>query len=276
MDIENNNQQHKSNPSIPEETTIDNPVYKQKVSFFPIGIVVILIALVAGGFLLYKNMQPKTVPSNGQIASKNRPTPSQPSSFQTLQIINTDLNDNKSILYFADANKLYKKDFAGSDPQEIATLPHNISSISLLSNGAILINTDNSKFEKVIIKKSGDADYKQTFVGYGYWLLKADSNKPEQIDAQNSQALSRLNNTASEKIYTKELSNGQAEILSDALNGKAPTRIGLLKEKLIRVQVCEIGDNCLEMKYPAEFYPSANGDYLLNKPSAGGGLVNQL
>lgn len=240
---------------------------------------VLLVVVVSGAYMLMarKNQSSENSTKENSTNSSLTPTQNLPAStsvnFQTVVLATTDIRDSQTNLYLSDANKVYKVGLDGSQPQEVASLPHNISTISLLANGTLLINTDNSKYEKVVNKQSGDPDYKQVVVGYGYWMLAPNSANPEEIDEQKYQALTRLkDNTNGEKIYTKELSNGQADILLDKLDGTVPTKIGSLKEKPLKVQVCEVGDNCLQMKYPGEFYPSFDGSYLLSKPPGGGGL----
>lgn len=272
MEMENVDEQSNPVQVTPENQPLTSQVNNQRGSFLLIiGIVVIITILSSVGFYLYQNKKASNM-THLPLSPENT-TNKSALSFQTFTLATTNLNDSETNLYLSDANKIFKVKLDGSQPQEISTLPHNISSIDMLANGSLLINTDNSKYEKVVNKQPGDADYKQTVVGYGYWVLKPNSDKAEQIDEQKYQTINRAKDSVNtEKIYTKELPNGQAEILLDKLDGTTPTKIGLLKEKPLKVQVCEVGDNCLQMKYPTEFYPSFDGSYLLNKPPGGGGL----
>ncbi len=263
--------------TFPSQPQVDNQMPKPSSTRQPgvvvIAIVVLILFALAGGIGYYLFFGRNNVVTTRNDATDKSTTKSSPMIFQTISLSDTNLGDSATSLYFSDANKVYKAQLDGSQPQEAVSLPHNVATMAMLTNGTLLINTDNSKYEKVINKQPGDPDYKQTVVGYGYWILAPNSTKAEELDEQKYQALTRLkDNTRVERIYTKELSNGQADIMLDKFDGTSPTKIGLLKEKPLRVQVCEVGDNCLEMKYPGEFYPSFNGTYLLNKPPGGGGL----
>lgn len=262
-------------PQPQNETTLTKPSGHHQSGIIIIAIAVLIIAVIVGGvgYFLWSGKNNTKTAQNNTEPSKNLTENSTPQNYQTISLLNTNFTDSDTALFFSDATTVYKVKLDGSKPQELATLPDNITTIGMLNNGTVLINTDNSKYEKVVNKQPGDPDYKQTVVGYGYWMLTPNSGKPEKIDEQKSQALSKLkDNVNGERIYTKELPNGQADILLDKLDGTSPTKIGLLKEKPLKVQVCEVGNNCTEMKYPGEFYPSLNGSYLLNKPPGGGGL----
>lgn len=264
-----NTQQIRQNPVNQPLPILERP----KVNYWMILAIILLIVLIGGAVFVFSfsSFTQKAVPLTNQSPSPKNEL--QNLILQTLTLSSTDLNDSETELYFSDAKKLYKVSLNGSQPQEVAALPHNISTISILVNGTLLINTDNSKYEKVVNKQPGDPDYKQVVVGYGYWTLAPNSTKPEEIDEQKYQTLTRFrDNTNDEWVYTKELSNGQAEILVDRLDVGAPTKIGLLKEKLLSTQVCEVGENCLEKQHPKEFIPSFDGKFLLNKPPGGGGL----
>lgn len=268
-DGDQNIQQAEQNPVNQSLPILERP----KVNNWMILAIILLIVLIGGAVFVFSfsSFTQKAVTlTNLSPSPKNE---LQNLALQTLSLSSTDLNDSETELYFSDANKLYKVSLNGSQPQDVATLPHNISTISILPNGTLLISTDNSKYEKVTNKQPGDSDYKQVAVGYGYWKIESNSTKPEELDEQKYQTLTRFkDNTNGERIYTKELSNGQAEILADRLDGSSPTKVGLLKEKLLSTQVCEVGENCLEKQHPGEFIPSFDGKFLLNKPPGGGGL----
>ncbi len=270
VDVSNQNTQKVGQNPVNQPVQIPE---KLKVNYWMILAIILLIVLIGGAVFvfLFSPFTQRGIPLTHQSPSPKNEL--QNIILQTLAFSSTDLNDSETELYFSDANKLYKVSLNGSQPQEVAALPHNISTISILGNGTLLINTDNSKYEKVVNKQPGDPDYKQVVVGYGYWTLAPNSTKPEEIDEQKYQTLMRFkDNTNGGRVYTKELSNGQAEILIDRLDGSAPTKVGLLKEKLLSTQVCEVGENCLEKQHPKEFIPSFDGKYLLNKPPGGGGL----
>lgn len=277
MEIDNNTNQQMSSTQIPsnqQPSAPSNPRSSKKTLLIILGVFVLLITVGVGGYFIFQsNNASKTNPSSN-VKSENNPTVNQPksqvTSFQTLSLSITNLNDPETELYFADANKVYKVSLDGSSPQEIASFPHKVGSVNALKNGDILISTGNSKYEKVVNKGPQDADYKEISSEYHYYIIKNDTK--EEIDDKKYRVLLDLESGTGEKIYTKQLANGQAEILVDKLDGTPPTKIGLLKEKLLTTQVCEIGNNCLEKQHPDQFIASFDGKYLLNKPPGGGGL----
>lgn len=105
-------------------------------------------------------------------------------------------------------------------------------------------------------------------------LYFSDANKlyKVRLDGSQPQEITSPPNNISDgnKYYTKELPNGEAEIMLDKHDGSAPTKIGLLTQKLITTGC--VFDPCPGKTHPGEFYPSFDGSYLLNKPPGGGGL----
>jgi len=274
--IEENNSQQAVSPQPQEQKEKSKLFGINQSGTLIVAIAIIVILLILGGigyYQFYGKNNTKTLSPGNVVSNQNTPTQPASSNYQTFSLADTNLNDSQAALYFSDATKVYKAQLDGSQPKEVASLPYNISNIALLTNGDLLVNTDNSKYEKNTNKQPGEADYKQVLAQYGYWLVKSAAGKPEEIDEQKYQVLSKLrDSTSGEKIYTKELPDGQADIMLDKLDETQPTKIGHLKEKILKVAVCEVGDNCSQMKYPGEFYPSFNGSYLLNRPPGGGGL----
>jgi len=246
---------------------------KLKVNYWMIFAIILLVVLIGGAVFVFSfsPFTQKRAPVTNQSPSPKNEF--QNRALQTLTLSSTDLNDSETELYFSDTNKLYKVSLDGSSPQEIVSFPHYVGSVNALNNGDVVVITGNSKYEKVVNKGPHDADYREISSEYHYYVIKNGTNDKEEIDDKKYRALLDLeSSTTGEKIYIKELANGQAEILVDRLDGSAPTIVGLLKEKLLSTQVCEVGENCLEKQHPGEFVPSFDGKFLLNKQPGGGGL----
>jgi DNA-binding beta-propeller fold protein YncE len=273
MDVVKNNSQQPSTPAPLQTSGEDNAMHRQRGNrvLLVSSSILVFASIFTGVLFAYQKLQTKSTPSLEKLRTTNKPSQRKISTFQTIEIMSSNFNDSKTNMYFSDANKIYKKNFNGSNVEELATLPHNISSITMLPDGVLLMYTDNSTYEKVVNKQPGDTDYKQTIINYKYWALKPSSNELEQIDEQKYQMLIRLKDySTSERIFTKELQNGQAEIVMDKHDGTQPTKIGVLTQKLVSLG-CEF-DPCPGKIHPSEFYPSFDGSYLLNKPLGGGGL----
>jgi hypothetical protein len=238
------------------------------------SLTILIVLAVSGYYFFWPKANLGLLQKEGITPTVTALQPPAPLSFQTFTLTTTEINDPGTEFYFSDANKIYKVRLDGSTPQEITSLPRDIS-ISLLPNEDLLISMEVGRFVKNENKGPGEADYKQILEEgeeeNRFWLLKSNSASPVKITSERWSTLSQFKNAPRfERIYTQELPSGQADILLDNLNGSEPIKIGALKEKLV-TPGCESA-SCPSKKYPEEFSPSFDRSYLLNNPGGGGGL----
>lgn len=220
---------------------------KAKKNLFGISILAILITLVS--YIFYSSI----------------------TGFKTFTLGNNKLNDPETQVVFSDANKVYEVNLDGGRPDEIASFPRNVNSIGVLKNGDILVDIDYGYY----VKYNNDPDNKQTRhkstpeeEKNHYFLIKNNSD-PVKITPNQYRLFEQANNNASnERITTKVLPSGTAEIISQK-PGSSPEAIGEMNRKLI-YDGNEWGPPIYT--YPSGFYPSFDGKLLLNSPPGGGGL----
>jgi hypothetical protein len=109
-----------------------------------------------------------------------------------------------------------------------------------------------------------------------YWILRDGTSEalPFSHATSNLYLLSDAEKmTIFEQVTTSEDAEGGADLMLDMLDGTAQEKIGYLNTPPLEKRVCFFdGDECTEKFFPEAFISSFNGNYLLNKPSPGGGL----
>lgn len=250
---------HISNPANP----VPNKMFRKSVI---VVVVALLIVLLIVGFIVFQIMITKDL-GEEKISQEIADSTQTANPYRTLEIIDTNFGDSTTYLYFSDANKIFRTDLNGSEIQEIASFPQNVASLNVLSDGTLIGSTGYSKYEMdpILQSKVKSSEYK-------YWIIKPNTISPEEIDNDKYSLLSITNDYNSKSIFsTNELPNGQAEILENKLDGTQPEKIGLLVQPNVSGG-CEV-DPCPDSKtHPSGFYPSHNGEYLLDYPANGAGL----
>lgn len=191
---------------------------------------------------------------------------------KTATFFANDLADRETTVTYADGKSLYKYKLDGGLPEKVTELEDDIYSIQTVPfTTDIYIQT---------LKKgpSKTSDMGDEWKG---WLLKAGSSVPDLLYDNKITGNTTLDPgavgkklklaTVGEYIYPEKAGSG-VNIMSDTLDGSSPKKIGFLRRPILRVQTCEVEDNCYDQVFPSGFIPSYTGEYLLNEPPGGGGL----
>lgn len=199
--------------------------------------------------------------------SKIIPTTSTPTTVPSVQLQNTTLQANNvgldSELVFSEGNNVYTVKNDGV-VKKIVTIAENINYLKTLPNNQGFFVESN------VTDQNNSLTSKQYLMNLDGKITATDIKPCDNQYCLQTYDVNYL--TKYELGITRELENGQADILLESFDGSQPVKIGHLNNKPIERQTCEIGDNCTAKFYPASWVTSFDGSYLLNLPPHGGGL----
>lgn len=253
-----------SSSAISEEKSNSLPRSdKHKVNYWKILLIflalIILVAIVFI-FLGYKENLDNTSQTNTVILSDPEVLEENQDKIQlqTITLQANNIADNTELI-FSENNIVYSVKNDGV-VKKIAAIEENIIYLQVLPNNNdffVVSNPDYSNSKHYYFFKEGELIHSRT----------------ESLRDRNwLRTSARFHLTRNEWVTTKELEDGQADILVDRLDGSELIKIGHLNNKPLERLTCETGDSCSEGFYPQSFAPSFDGSYLLGVPSPGGGL----